>query len=136
MWAQRVISFQTPCHVLQKLADGQVLRTDRFAFAAFQTGGRLSSGRGVDGAVIIICVPVVITLLGVHNGEQIRNGDVLGTAIRAVAAGRTRDEVLAAENLLHVPDGCQPVSSSVKVYLFFSHHYLHYTSTVINYQPF
>jgi len=51
--------------------------------------------------------PVVIKLLGVHNGEQIRNGDVLGTAIRAAAAGRTEDEVLAAENLLHVPDGCQ-----------------------------
>ena len=84
-----------------------MLGTDRFAFAAFQTVGRLSSGRGVDGAVIIICVPVVIKMLGVHNGEQIRNGDVLGTAIRAAAAGRTEDEVLAAENLLHVPDGCQ-----------------------------
>jgi len=61
----------------------------------------------VDIFIVAVRVPVVVNLLGVHNGEQIRNGDVLGTAIRAVAAGRTGDEVLAAENLLHVPDGCQ-----------------------------
>ena len=42
-----------------------------------------------------------------HVLQKLADGQVLGTAIRAVAAGRTGDEVLAAENLLHVPGGCQ-----------------------------
>ena len=79
-----------------------MLGTDFFAFAAYQTVGGLPAGGGVDGVVIIVCVLVVVELLGVHDGEQVRDGDVLGTAVRAAAAGCAGDEVLAAENFLHL----------------------------------
>ena len=40
-------------HVLKQLADGQVLGTDLFAFAAFETVGRSAAGRGMDDAVVM-----------------------------------------------------------------------------------
>ena len=72
-----------------------MLGTDLFAFAAFETVGRSAAGHGMDDAVVIVRVPVVIELLGVHNGEQVGDGDVLRTAVGAVAAGGAGDEVLA-----------------------------------------
>ena len=74
-------------HILEQPADGQVLGTDLFAFAAFETVGRFAAGRGMDDAVVIVRVPVVVELLGVHDGEQGGDGDVLRTAVGAVAAG-------------------------------------------------
>ena len=79
--------------------------TDRFAFAAFQTVGGLPVGGGMDGAVIIVRVPVMVKLPGVHDGKQIRNGNVPGTAVRAVAAGEGRS---AAPSLFFRPDSREP----------------------------
>ena len=81
-----------------------MLRTGRLTGAAAETVGRAAARAGVD-AVIIVGVPVVQDLLAVHRGEQIRNGDLLRTAVRAVAAGRAGDEIHAVEDLLHLMDG-------------------------------
>ena len=51
---------------------------------------------------IVIRIPVVIELLGVHGGKQVGDGDVLGAAVDAVAAGGAGDQVLAVEDLLHL----------------------------------
>ena len=42
----------------------------------------------MDIFIVAVRVPVVVNLLGVHNGEEVRDRDVLGAAVRAVAAGR------------------------------------------------
>ena len=56
----------------------------------------------MDIFIVAVRVPVVVNLLGVHNGEEVRDRDVLGAAVRAVAAGCAGDEVLAVENFLHL----------------------------------
>ena len=56
----------------------------------------------MDIFIVAVRVPVVVNLLGVHNGEEVRDRDVLGADVRAVAAGRAGDEVLAVEDLLHL----------------------------------
>ena len=43
----------------------------------------------------------MVELLGVHQGEQIGDGDVLGTSIHAVAAGGAGDQVHPVEDRLH-----------------------------------
>ena len=76
-----------------------------FALAALDAvGGPADRAARMDGVVVIVRVPVVVELLGVHRGEQVGDGDVLRAAVRAVAAGGARDEVLAAEDLLHLCD--------------------------------
>ena len=61
----------------------------------------LRPGRGVDDVIIVVRVPAVVDLLGVHGGEEVGDGDVLRTAVRAVAADGAGDEILAVEDLLH-----------------------------------
>ena len=39
--------------LLEQFADGEVLRADLFAFAAFETVGRSAAGRGMDDAVVM-----------------------------------------------------------------------------------
>lgn len=79
-----------------------MLRADLLTLAALEAAGRPAPRRGVDGIVVIIRVPVVVEALGVHGREQVGDGDVLRAAVRAVAAGRAGDEVLAAEDPLHL----------------------------------
>ena len=73
-----------------------MLRADLLTLAALEAVGRPAPRRGVDGIVVISRVPVVVEALGVHGREQVGDGDVLRAAVRAVAAGRAGDEVLAA----------------------------------------
>ena len=89
-------------HILQQLSDGQVLGADTLALAAADAVRGAGAGPGVDILIVVVRVPVAVGVLRVHDGEQVRNGDVLGTAVRAVAAGRAGDEVLAVENFLHI----------------------------------
>ena len=84
------------CHVLKQPAYRQVLRADLLTLAALEAVGRPAPRRGVDGVVVIIRVPVVVEALGVHCREQVGDGDMPRAAVRAVAAGRAGDEVLAA----------------------------------------
>lgn len=44
----------------------------------------------------------MIDLLRIHRRKQIRNGDVFRTALCAITAGGTRNQMLASENLLHL----------------------------------
>ena len=41
----------------------------------------------MDNVVVIISIPVVMNLLGVHYRQQVGDGDVLRTSSHAVAAG-------------------------------------------------
>ena len=58
-------------YVLKQLSDRQVLRADLFAFSAFQAVRRFAAGCGVDGAIVIVGVPVVIELLCIHGSKEI-----------------------------------------------------------------
>ena len=82
-----------------------MLRADGLALAALHAVRGLMTGQCVDGIVVIIRMPVVVDLLRVHRGEQFRDGDLLRAAVRAVAAAGALDEVLAAEDFLHLRDG-------------------------------
>lgn len=64
-----------------------MLWADLLAFAAFDAVRSFPAWRGMYHIVVVIGVPVVVKLLGVHGGEQIRDGDVFRTAISAVTAG-------------------------------------------------
>ncbi len=64
-----------------------MLWADLLAFAAFDAVRSFPAWRGMYRIVVVIGVPVVVKLLGVHGGEQIRDGDVFRTAISAVTAG-------------------------------------------------
>ena len=63
------------------------------------------TGPGMDFIIIVIGVPVVIELLGVHGGKQIRDGNMHGTTVHTVAAGGTGDQILSPEYLLHLLHG-------------------------------
>lgn len=78
-----------------------MLRADLFAFAAADTVGGPAAALGVGLAIIVVCVPVAVDLLGVHHREEVGDRDVLRAAGRAVSAGRAGDEALAAEDLLY-----------------------------------
>ena len=78
-----------------------MLGTDLLAPAALDAVGGLAPLGGID-AVVIVGIPVVVGLLGVHGCEQIGDGDVPGTAVDAVAAGRAGDEAHALEDGLHL----------------------------------
>ena len=97
--------FKFFCNVLQKTADGQVLGTDLLAPAALDAVGRPAAGGDVDDVIIVVRVPAVVDLLRVHGGEEVGDGDVLRTAVRAVAADGAGDEILAVKDLLHALDG-------------------------------
>ena len=89
-------------HIRQQLTDRQVLRAGFFALAALDAIRGPAPRRGMHHIVVIIRVPIVINLLGVHHGKQIGDSNVPGAAVGAVAAGRAGDQVLALENLLHL----------------------------------
>lgn len=73
-----------------------------FTLAALEAVGGPAARCRVNHIVIIVRVPVVVELLGVHGGEEIRDGDVFGAAVSAVPAGGAWDQLLAAEDLLHL----------------------------------
>ena len=73
---------------------------------AADTFAGLAVVNGMYIAVIIVCVPVVEYGLGVHAGEQVRNGDLLWASLNAVTACGTGDHVLRVENIGHSPDCC------------------------------
>ncbi len=78
-----------------------MLRADLFAFAAADAVGGPAAALGVGLAIIVVCVPVAVDLLGVHHREEVGDRNVLRAAGRAVVAGRAGDEALAAEDLLY-----------------------------------
>ena len=75
----------------------KMLGADSLALTAAYAIRRLSVSFCIYLAVIIIRVPIVVYLLGVHTGEQIRDRDMLRASVRAVAAG-------GAWNKLHISD--------------------------------
>lgn len=82
-----------------------MLGTDLLAPAALDAVGRPAAGGDVDDVIIVVRVPAVVDLLRVHGGEEVGDGDVLRTAVRAVAADGAGDEILAVKDLLHALDG-------------------------------
>lgn len=44
----------------------------------FKQSDALAARRGVDIFIVAVRVPVVVNLLGVHNGEEVRDRVVLG----------------------------------------------------------
>lgn len=82
-----------------------MLGADLLASAAADAVRCAGAGAGVDILVIIIGVPVVVDVLGVHDGEQVGDGDLLRAAVYTVAAGCAGDQVLLAEDLHHLGNG-------------------------------
>ena len=79
-----------------------MLRTGFLTFSAFDTFRSLRfPAAGMHHIVIIICVPVMVYLFRVHHRKQIGDSDLLRTPGHTLAAGRTRDQVHGAENLLY-----------------------------------
>ena len=54
-------------HILEQLADGQMLGTDLFAFAAFETVGRSAAGHGMDDAVVMQPKPTFFLTLSMSD---------------------------------------------------------------------
>ena len=82
-----------------------MLGADALALAAADAVRGAGAGPGVDILIVVVRVPVVVDLLRVHGGEEVGDGDVLRTAVRAVAADGAGDEILAVKDLLHALDG-------------------------------
>lgn len=82
-----------------------MLGADLLASAAADAVRCAGAGAGVDILVIIIGVPVVVDVLGVHDGEQVGDGDLLRAAVYTIAAGCAGDQVLLAEDLHHLGNG-------------------------------
>ena len=69
-----------------------MLRADLFALAATDAIGRLPAVFRIV-PVVHVAVPIAVQLFLVHAGKQIGNGDLAGTAVRAIPAGRARNEI-------------------------------------------
>lgn len=82
----------------------QMLWAALFALTALDAVSGAASVARVD-VIIIISIPIMVCLLGVHRCSQVRDGDVLRAAGSTIAAGRARNEIHALENLLHTLDG-------------------------------
>ena len=78
-----------------------MLRADLFTFTTFDAVRCFAPWCGMYDIVVIISVPVMVKLFGVHHGKQVWNGDVFWTPIGAVAAGGAWNQVFASENLLY-----------------------------------
>ena len=65
------VFFKFLCHILQQLANGQMLRTDLFTLAALHAVRRPAPRRGMHFVIIEIRVPAVVELLGVQGGEEV-----------------------------------------------------------------
>ena len=108
--------FKFLCRLFQQLPDGQMLGAGLFALAAFDAGAGLAALLRVDLVIVIVRVPIVVYLLGVHNGKQVRDGNVLRTPFYAVPAGGTGNQVHGTEDLPHLADGLQlPVVQRLEV---------------------
>ena len=59
----------------------------------------------MDVTIVVVRVPVAVDLLRVHDGEEVRDGDVPGTSVGAVTAGGAGDQVLAPEDGLDLRHG-------------------------------
>lgn len=57
-----------------------------FTFSTFDAGARFSIVYGMNHIVVIICIPVMKYLLGIHAGKQIRNRNVFRAAFHPVTA--------------------------------------------------
>ena len=75
-----------------------------FAFAALDTVGGFAIMYCVDVVVVVICIPVVKYLLGIHAGEKIRDGNLFRASCGTVATGSTWDCVLLVENICYFVD--------------------------------
>ena len=82
----------------------QMLWAALFALTTLDAVRGAASVARVD-VIIIISIPIMVCLLGVHRCSQVRDGDVLRAAGSTIAAGRARNEIHALENLLHTLDG-------------------------------
>lgn len=82
----------------------QMLWAALFALTALDAVRGAASVARAD-VIIIISIPIMVCLPGVHRCSQVRDGDVLRAAGSTIAAGRARNEIHALENLLHTLDG-------------------------------
>lgn len=96
------LTFKLLRYIGEEVTDGKVLGAGLLAFAAFDAVRGFSARFGVNYIIIVICVPVMIQLLGIHHCEKVRDGNTLRTAVRTVAAGRAGDQILASENFLYL----------------------------------
>ena len=65
------------------------------------------SAAGMDHIIIVVCVPVVMNLLGIHDSQQIGDGDMLGASSHTITAGGTGDQIHRMVNLPHLVNGRQ-----------------------------
>lgn len=85
-----------------------MLGTGFLAFSTLDTIRRLAfPSASVDNIIIIISIPVVMDLLSIHHGKQIRDGDVLGTSRHTVAAGSTGNQIHGMIDFPHLINGLQ-----------------------------
>lgn len=82
----------------------EVLRTGLFALAALDTIGRFRFFAARMYIIIVVRIPVVIELLGVHHREQVGDRDVFRAARGAVPTGCTGDQVHRFEYFLYLAD--------------------------------
>ena len=97
-----LLFFKLVSYDLQKFFNWQFLGANFLALTAFYA----ITGRAPFGGVNMIVVETTICaaphLICVITGEKIRNGNVFGTAISAVAASGTVNQVDSAKDLQHI----------------------------------
>ena len=98
-YASLLFLFEPLGNLFQKFADLQMLRTCLLAFSTLHTVGCFSVVYGMHVVVVIICIPVMIDLFGVHAGKELRDGDVFRAAVDAVSAGCTWNQVFAVDDI-------------------------------------
>ena len=77
-----------------------------FTLTAADTFAGLAIVHGMYVAVVIVRIPVMEDRLGIHAGEQIRNGDLLRASLDAVTACGTGNHVLGMEDIGDSLDCC------------------------------
>ena len=83
-----------------------MLGTHFFTLAAADTFAGLAVVNGMYVAVVIVCIPVMEYGLGIHAGEQIRDGDLLRASLDTVTAGGTGNHMLGMEDVGYGFDCC------------------------------
>ena len=78
-----------------------------FASAAADAVGCLSFVLGMYLMVVVVGVPVMVDIFGVHAGEQIRNGNMLRTTGNAITACRAGNHFHGVQYPAHVADRLQ-----------------------------
>lgn len=64
-----------------------MLGTSLLAFSALDAVGCLAALGGMYIIIVVVRIPVVVKLLGVHYRKQIRDGNVFRASVGAVTAG-------------------------------------------------